>query len=322
MKGIRIHHYGNSDVLGLEELPDAPPGPGQALVKLKACGVNFIDIYQRRGIYPVPLPCILGLEGSGVVEQVGEKTTMVKVGDRVAFAGIPGAYATHLGVPADRLVLLPDSLAFEQGAAAMLQGMTAHYLSHSTYPIKPGESCLVHAAAGGVGQLLCQMAKMRGAKVFATVSSTDKAKLAKEAGADEVIRYDEKEFDAEVKRLTGGKGVNVVYDGVGKSTYEKSLNSLAVRGMLVLFGQSSGPVPSFDAQILNTKGSLFLTRPSLGHYTATRDELVWRSADVLNWISSGKLKLRIDRTFPLSQAREAHQVLENRETSGKVLLLP
>lgn len=320
MRGIRIENYGGAEALKLEEIKLQAPGPGQALVKIKAAGVNFIDVYERKGLYKNPLPYAPGREGAGVVEQVGSGAGALKPGDRVAWAGIAGSYATHLLAPADRLVPLPEALSFEQGAACMLQGMTAHYLAYSAYPLKPGDSCLVHAAAGGVGALLCQMAKRIGAVVYGTVSTEEKAKIAKEAGADETIFYTRVNFDEEVKRLTGGKGVNVVYDSVGIDTFEKSLNSLAHRGYLVLFGQSSGPVPPFDPQILNAKGSLFFTRPTLVNYIETRKELLQRAGDVHDWIGEGLLRLRIDRVFPLSRAADAHEELESRRTAGKVIL--
>ena len=322
MKAVRVHQHGGPEVMKLEELPTPAPGPGQARVKIEACGVNFIDIYQRTGLYKGAFPFTLGLEGAGTVEAAGPDVKEVKVGDRVAWTGVPGSYATHNVIPADRLVVLPTKLSFQDGAAAMLQGMTAHYLSHATYPLKPGDSCLVHAAAGGVGLLLCQMAKMRGARVIGTVSTEAKAKLAREAGADDVILYTQQDFEAEVKRLTGGKGVNVVYDSVGKDTFDKSLNCLAPRGYLVFFGQSSGPVPPIDPQVLNAKGSVFLTRPGLGNYTGTREELLQRAGDVLGWIASGKLRLRIERSYPLAEAAEAHKALAGRQTTGKVVLLP
>ncbi|MBI2152947.1 MAG: quinone oxidoreductase [Candidatus Rokubacteria bacterium] len=322
MKAIRVKTVGGPDVLTLEDVPDPKPGPGEAVVKLEAAGLNYIDVYYRTGLYKTQLPFTLGLEGGGVVTEVGPNVTEVKVGDRVAYTGVPGAYAQSAAVPAARLVKLPDGLDGKTGAAAMLQGMTAHYLSHTTYPLKSGDWCLVHAAAGGVGLLLCQMAKMRGARVIGTVSTDAKAKLAREAGADEIILYTKQDFEAEVKRITGGAGVRVVYDSVGKTTFDKSLGCLALRGMVALFGQSSGPVTSFDPAVLNQKGSLFLTRPSLFHYTATREELLQRAGDVLGWIKAGKLKLRIDLTLPLAQAAEAHRQLEGRQTTGKVLLIP
>ncbi|MBI3626184.1 MAG: quinone oxidoreductase [Candidatus Rokubacteria bacterium] len=322
MKAIRIHSNGGPEVLTLEEVPDPKPGPSEAVVKIEAAGLNYIDVYYRTGLYKAQLPLTIGVEGAGVVTAVGPEVKEVKVGDRVAYAGVPGAYAQLAAVPAARLVKLPDGLDGKVGAAAMLQGMTAHYLAHTTYPLKSGDWCLVHAAAGGVGLLLCQVAKMRGAWVIGTVSTDAKAKLAREAGADEVIRYTKQDFETEVKRITGGTGVHVVYDAVGKTTFDKSLNCLRMRGMLVLYGQSSGPVPPFDPAILNQKGSLFLTRPSLFHHIATREELLQRAGEVLGWIKSGKLKLRVDLTLPLAQAAEAHRQLEGRQTTGKVLLIP
>ncbi len=322
MKAIRIRANGGPEVLKLEEIPDPTPGPGEAAVKIEAAGLNYIDVYYRTGLYKTQLPFTPGLEGAGVVTAVGANVTEVKVGDRVAYTGVPGAYAQLAVVPAARLVRLPDGVDGKAGAAAMLQGMTAHYLSHTTYPLQSGHWCLVHAAAGGVGLLLCQMAKMRGAKVIGTVSTEAKAKLAREAGADEVILYTQQDFEAEVKRITGGAGVHVVYDAVGKTTFDKSLNCLRIRGMLVHYGQASGPVPPLDPAVLNQKGSLFLTRPSLFHHVATREELLQRAGDVLGWIKSGKLKLRIDLTLSLAQAAEAHRQLEGRQTTGKVLLIP
>jgi NADPH2:quinone reductase len=306
----------------LEELPTPTPGQGQVLVRLEAVGVNFIDVYQRTGLYKGALPFTLGLEGAGMVEAVGPGTTGVRAGQRVAWTGIPGSYATHALVPADRLVELPEGLDGRAGAAAMLQGMTAHYLAHTTYPLKRGDACLVHAAAGGVGLLLCQMAKRAGARVIGTVSTEEKARLAREAGADEVILYTQQDFEAEVKRLTGGKGLQVVYDSVGRDTFEKGLGCLAPRGYMVLYGQSSGPVAPLDPQVLNAKGSLFLTRPNLFHYTASREELVHRAGEVLGWIQKGQLKLRVGATFPLAEAAHAHRELEGRRTTGKVLLIP
>lgn len=323
MKAIRVHTTGGPEVLQFEEIPDPVPGEDQALVRIEAIGVNFIDTYHRTGLYKVPsLPFTLGQEAAGTVEAVGPGVSGIAPGDRVAYTGVMGAYAEKAAVPADRLVKLPEGLSARDGAAAMLQGMTAHYLALSTYPLKAGDTCLIHAGAGGVGLLLCQIAKLRGARVLATTSTEDKARLAREAGADEVIRYTEQDFAAEVRRLTDGRGVQVVYDGVGKATFDKSLDSLARRGMMVLFGQSSGPVPPFDPAILNTKGSVYLTRPSLFHYIATREELEARAADVLGWIRDGKLKLRIGKEFPLREAAEAHRALEGRQTTGKVLLLP
>ena len=322
MRAIRIQQFGGPEAMGLEELPTPKPGDGQALVRIEAAGVNFIDVYQRTGLYKNPLPYGLGLEGAGVVEAVGGGVTTVRVGDRVAWTGIPGSYATHNVVPADKLVTLPAGVDARAGASAMLQGMTAHYLAHSTYPLKAGDTCVVHAAAGGVGLLLCQMAKRAGARVIGTVSTEEKAKLAREAGAHDVILYTRQDFETEVKRLTGGKGVQVIYDSVGKDTFEKGFNCLAMRGYMVLYGASSGPVAPLDPQALNAKGSLFLTRPSLFHYTATREDLAKRAGDVLGWIQKGELKLRIGATFPLAEAAKAHQDLEGRRTTGKVLLIP
>jgi NADPH:quinone reductase len=322
MRAIRIQQFGGPEAMGLEELPTPKPGDGQALVRIEGAGVNFIDVYQRTGLYKNPLPYGLGLEGAGVVEAVGGGVTTVRVGDRVAWTGIPGSYATHNVVPADKLVTLPAGVGARAGASAMLQGMTAHYLAHSTYPLKAGDTCVVHAAAGGVGLLLCQMATRAGARVIGTVSTEEKAKLAREAGAHDVILYTRQDFEAEVKRLTGGKGVQVIYDSVGKDTFEKGFNCLAMRGYMVLYGASSGPVGPLDPQVLNAKGSLFLTRPSLFHYTASREELVKRAGDVLGWIQKGELKLRIGATFPLAEAAKAHQDLEGRRTTGKVLLIP
>ena len=322
MHAIRIRQFGGPEAMGLEELPTPKPGDGQALVRIEAAGVNFIDVYQRTGLYKNPLPYGLGLEGAGVVEAVGAGVTTVRVGDRVAWTGIPGSYATHNVVPADKLVTLPAGVDARAGASAMLQGMTAHYLAHSTYPLKAGDTCVVHAAAGGVGLLLCQMANRAGARVIGTVSTEEKAKLAREAGAHDVILYTRQDFEAEVKRLTGGKGVQVIYDSVGKDTFEKGFNCLAMRGYMVLYGASSGPVGPLDPQVLNAKGSLFLTRPSLFHYTTTREDLAKRAGDVLGWIQKGELKLRIGATFPLAEAAKAHQDLEGRRTTGKVLLIP
>lgn len=320
MKIIQVPEPGGPENMKLVEVPKPSPGPGQALVRLAASGVNFIDVYFRIGLYKADLPITIGNEGAGTVEAVGSGVTDVKPGDRVAYAMARGSYAEYAVVPAAQLVPIPEGVDFQTAAAAMLQGMTAHYLTHSTFPLKKGDTCLVHAAAGGAGGLTVQMAKMLGARVFGTVSTEEKARIARGHGADEVIRYTEQDFEAEVKRLTDGRGVDVVYDSVGKTTFDKSLNSLRPRGMLVLFGQSSGPVPAFDPNILNAKGSLFLTRPSLAHYIRTRDELLWRAEDVLNWIASGKLKLRIDRAFPLADAAEAHRALEGRHTAGKLVL--
>ena len=322
MKAIRVHTPGGPEALRYEEIERAAPGPSQVLVKIEAAGVNFIDIYQRTGHYKVPLPVTLGQEAAGTVSAVGPGVAEPKVGERVAYASLLGAYAEYAVVPADRVVVLPDGVSTKQGAAVMLQGMTAHYLATSTYALKPGDACLAHAAAGGVGLLLCQIAKLRGARVLGTVSTREKAALARGAGADEVILYTGQDFETEVRRLTNGAGLQVIYDSVGKTTFEKGLNCLAPRGMMVLYGQSSGPVGPFDPQVLSQKGSLFLTRPTLAHYTATRAELLGRAGEVLGWIKSGKLTVRIERELPLAQAAEAHRLLEGRKTTGKVLLIP
>jgi NADPH:quinone reductase len=322
MKAVRVHTPGGVEALQYEDVATPTPKAGETLVKIEAVGVNFIDIYIRSGLYKNPLPLTLGQEGAGTVEAVGANVTEVQVGDRVAYSGTSGSYAEYAVVPAARLVKIPDGLNAQDAAAAMLQGMTAHYLAHTTYPLKAGDTALVHAAAGGVGLLLVQMAKRRGARVFGTVSTEDKAKLAKEAGADEVILYTQQDFEAEVKRLTNGRGLQVIYDSVAKTTFEKGLNCLAPRGYMVLYGQSSGPVPPFDLAQLGAKGSLFVTRPGLAHYTLTREELLQRSGDVLGWIRTGLLKLRIDQTFPLKDAAEAHRRLEGRLSTGKLLLVP
>jgi NADPH2:quinone reductase len=322
MKAIRITETGGPEVMGLEDLPTPEPQAGQLLVRVEAAGVNYLDTYHRSGQYKIALPYAMGQEGAGVVDAVGPGVTGIHAGARVAWTMVPGSYATHVLVPADRAVPLPDGISSQQGAAAMLQGMTAHYLATSTFPLRGGDACLVHAGAGGVGLLLTQVAKRIGARVFTTVSTEEKAKLSREAGADEVIRYTSDDFREAVRRLTSGAGVRVVYDSVGRDTFEKSLDCLAPRGMLVLFGQSSGAVPPFDAQVLSAKGSLFLTRPTLAHYTATREELLARARDVFAWIADGSLKLRIGATFPLAEAARAHEELQGRRTTGKVLLLP
>ncbi len=322
MKAVRVHAPGGPEALKYEDVPEPTPKAGEAVVKIDAAGLNYIDVYQRSGLYKLDLPLTLGLEAGGTVTAVGAGVTEVKVGDKVAYTGVPGAYAQYAAVPAQRLVVLPPGLQPKQGAAAMLQGMTAHYLACSTYPLKTGDTCLVHAAAGGVGLLLCQIARIRGARVIGTVSTDEKTKLAREAGADQVILYTKQDFEFEVKRITGGKGLQVVYDSVGKTTFDKGFNCLAPRGMMVLYGQSSGPIGAFDPQVLNQKGSLFLTRPSLGHYTATREELQQRAGEVLGWIRDGKLKLRTELEFPLKDVAEAHRALEGRKTTGKVLLIP
>ena len=322
MKAVRVHAPGGPEVLTYEDVPEPQPKAGEAIVKVDAAGLNYIDVYYRSGLYKAELPMTLGLEAGGAVTAVGPNVTEVKVGDKVAYTGVAGAYAQYAAVPAQRLVVLPAGVSTKQGAAAMLQGMTAHYLACSTYPLKKGDTCLIHAAAGGVGLLLCQIAKMRGARVIGTVSTEDKAKLAREAGADEVILYTTQDFEAEGKRLTSGRGVQVVYDSVGKTTFEKGLSCLAPRGLMALYGQSSGPIGTFDPQVLNQKGSLFLTRPSLGHHVATREELLQRAGEVLGWIRDGKLRLRTEFEFPLKDAAEAHRALEGRKTTGKVLLIP
>jgi NADPH2:quinone reductase len=306
----------------LVDLPQPVPGPGQALVKIAASGVNFIDVYFRAGLYKVELPATLGSEAAGTVESVGAGVTEFAPGDRVAYAMARGSYAEYAVVPAAQLVKIPAAIDFQTAAAAMLQGMTAHYLTHSTFALKSGDTCLVHAAAGGAGLLLVQMAHRIGARVFGTVSTEAKAQLARQAGADEIIFYTQQDFEAEVRRLTGGRGVDVVYDSVGATTFAKSLGCLRPRGMLALFGQSSGPVAPFDPNILNAKGSLFLTRPGLVHHLLTREELLWRAGDVLGWTASGKLKPRIDRAYPLADAAAAHRDLEARRTAGKLLLIP
>jgi len=322
MKAIRVHAPGGPEALRYEDVPRPTPGPGQVLVRIEAAGLNFIDVYQRNGHYKVPVPFTLGQEAAGNVAAVGSGVAEPNVGARVAYTTILGAYAEYAVVPADRVVVLPDGVSTKQGAAAMLQGLTAHYLATSTYPLKSGDACLVHAAAGGVGLLLCQVAALRGARVVGTVSTREKAALARAAGAADVILYTEQDFEAEVKRLLGGAGLQVIYDSVGKTTFEKGLNCLAARGMMVLYGQSSGPVGPFDPQVLNQKGSLFLTRPTLAHHILTRAELVARAGEVLGWIESGKLQVRIERELPLAQAAEAHRLLEGRKTTGKVLLVP
>jgi NADPH2:quinone reductase len=322
MKAIQVKQVGGPEAMELVDLPVPGPQPNGAVVKLAASGVNFIDVYFREGRYKAPLPFVLGQEGAGVVTAVGAEVNSFKVGDRVAWSGLLGSYAEYAAVPADRLVPVPYAVSDQQAAAAMLQGMTAQYLTHSTYPLKQGETALVHAAAGGVGLLLVQMAHNIGARVIATVSTEEKAKLAREAGADEVILYTQADFEVETKRLTGGKGVDVVYDSVGKTTFEKGLNILRPRGMMVLFGGSSGAVPPFDLIALSQKGSLYVTRPTLHHYTATRKELEARSSDVFGMIAAGKLKLRIEHIYPLSEVQQAHRDIEGRKTTGKLLLIP
>jgi NADPH:quinone reductase len=323
VKAVRVHATGGPEVLQLEAVPTPSPGPGEVLIQVEAAGVNFIDLYQRAGAYKLATPFVPGQEAAGRIAALGARVTGFTVGDRVAcyYAGL-GAYAEYAIAPADKVVPLPPGVTTAQGAAVMLQGMTAHYLACTTYPLRPGDTCLVHAAAGGVGLMLCQLAKRRGARVIGTVSTAAKEALAREAGADEVIRYTETDFAIEVKRLTGGKGVQVVYDSVGKTTFTAGLGCIAPRGMMVLFGQSSGAVEPLDPQVLNHRGSLFLTRPTLGHYVATRAELEQRSGDLFRWMREGSLRVRIDREFPLARAAEAHAALAGRETTGKVLLVP
>jgi len=322
MKAIRIEAFGGPEVLRLVEISDLQPARGQLLVRVEAAGVNYIDVYQRTGLYPNPLPFTLGLEGAGVVLEVGSAVAGFEVGDRVAWANVPGGYAELALVPAESAVLIPAGLELQAAAALMLQGMTAQYLCTSTYPLRAGDTCLVHAAAGGVGLLLVQMAKKRGARVIGTVSTEEKARLAREAGADDVVQYTREDFLDAVRRLTQGRGVQVVYDSVGKTTAEKSLDCLAPRGMMVFFGNASGPAPPVDPLTLSRKGSLFLTRPTLGHYIADRASLEARAGEVLADAAAGRLKVRIDRSYPLAQAGEAHRVLEARQTSGKILLVP
>lgn len=322
MKAIRIHEFGGPEVLRIEDVPVPQVGPGQALIKISAIGVNYLDIYHRTGVYPLPLPLTPGTEAAGTIAALGEGVSDLAAGQRVAYAGPIGAYAEYAVVPAARLVPLPDNTSDEQGAAALLQGMTAHYLVDGTFPVKVGDRVLVHAAAGGVGQLLVQMAKQRGAQVFGTVSTEEKAAQVRALGADEVILYTTQNFEAEVKRLTDGRGVDVVYDSVGRDTFEQSLNSLRPRGMMVLFGQSSGVVPPIDPNILQHKGSLFLTRPTLGHYTATREELLFRAGAVFDAVADGSLKLQIAQSYPLAGAAQAQRDLAARTTAGKLLLIP
>ena len=317
MKAVYVEKPGGPENLIYGDIPAPSPGPGQALVKIAATGVNYIDVYFRTGLYPAGAPpIVLGSEAAGTVEALGPEVSNVRPGARVAYAMPRGSYAEYAVVPAWQLVKIPDSVDFQTAAAAMLQGMTAHYLTHSTYALKAGDSCLIHAAAGGVGLLLVQMAKMLGARVVATVGNEEKAAQAKAAGADEAVIYTKDDFTAKAK------GMHVVYDSVGKSTFMQSLDCLRPRGLMVSYGNASGPVPDFSPLILSQKGSLFLTRPSLAHYTQTPEELNWRAGDVLNWIAQGKLKLHIHKVYPLAQAAQAHRDLESRKTSGKLLLVP
>ncbi len=322
MKAIQIHSTGGPEVLELVDLPIPEPGAGQVLMRIEATGVNFIEVYFRKGVYKAALPITLGSEAAGTVEELGPGVTGFAAGDAVVSTAVMGSYAEYGLVPAAQLVKIPKGVTMEQAAAVILQGMTAHYLALSTFPLKAGDTALIHAGAGGVGLLLTQIAKRIGARVITTVSTKAKAELSREAGASDVILYTEQDFEAEVKRLTNGKGVDVVYDSVGKTTFDQSLNCLHPRGMMVLFGASSGPVPPFDPILLNSKGSLFLTRPTLWHYIATRAELEWRAGDVLGWVAKGELKLRSEFTYPLANAAQAQIDLEGRKTTGKILLVP
>ena len=322
MQAIQVQTPGGPEALQLVNLPVPIPKPNEAVIKISAAGVNFVDVYFREGRYSTPLPFVAGQEASGIVSDVGHEVKSLKPGDRVAYTGILGGYAEYAAVPANRVIHVPAGITDQQAAAAMLQGMTAHYLVNSSYPLKKGETALIHAAAGGVGLLLVQMARNIGARVIGTAGSEDKANLAREAGADEVILYDRQDFEAETKRITEGKGVHVIYDGVGKSTFDKDLNILRPRGYLILFGAASGPVPPFDPVKLSKKGSLFLSRPTLVNYIATREELELRAADVFSMISAGKLKLRVEHVYRLREAQQAHRDLEGRKTTGKLLLIP
>jgi len=322
VKAIRVHTSGGPEVLRVEEVSVPEPGPGQVVIRVEAAGVNFIDVYQRKGLYPTPLPFTPGREVAGIVERVGDGVTTCRAGDRVVSENLAGGYAEYALAAAERVVPLPDGIGSRLGAAAMLQGLTAHYLATDTYPLHAGDTCLVHAAAGGVGLLLCQIARRLGARVIGTVGTEEKARMAREAGAHEVILYTRDDFEAETKRLTGGAGVQVVYDSVGRTTFLKGLDCLATRGMMVLYGQSSGPVAPLDPQLLNQKGSLFLTRPTLAHYLLTREALLQRAEEVLGWVANGSLIVRIGREFALAAAAEAHTELEGRRTTGKVLLIP
>ena len=322
MKAVRVEQFGGSEALKVQDVPLPEPGEGEARVKIEVIGVNFLDIYQRIGRYQGSLPFTLGQEAAGIVEAIGPNVTEIKPGDRVAYASVQGSYAEYAIVPAWRLILIPPSVDGQQAAAAMVQGLTAHYLAFSTYSIKAGEIALVHAAGGGTGQMLVQVAKRCGARVIGTVSTEEKARMAREAGADDIILYTQTDFESEVKRLTNNAGVDVVYDSVGKDTFDKSLNCLRRRGYMVLYGASSGPVPPVDPQILNAKGSLYLTRPYIGHYTADRAELLERANDVFGWLAVGELKVQIDKIFPLIEVAEAHRYLEGRQSKGKILLIP
>jgi NADPH2:quinone reductase len=322
MKAVFVTEFGGVEKLRYEDLPAPVPGDGQALVRIHSIGVNFIDIYYRTGLYPAPPPVVLGMEAAGVVERVAPGVREVKPGDRVAWAMHRGAYAEYAAVPSWLLVPIPDELDFQSAAASLLQGMTAHYLTHSTWPLKEGDTCLVHAAAGGTGRWIVAAARIRGARVIGTTSTPEKAKIAREAGCDEVILYTEEDFEYEARRLTAMRGVDVVYDSVGAATWDKSLGSLRPRGMMVSFGNASGAVPAFQPLILSQKGSLFLTRPTLMHYCATRDELLWRAGDVFRWLIDGQFQLRIDKVYKLSEAGQAQADLASRKTAGKLLLAP
>jgi NADPH2:quinone reductase len=321
-RAIRIEKTGGPEVMKFAEVEVPKPDKGQAVVRIEAAGVNFIDIYQRSGLYKLDLPFSLGQEGAGVVEAIGPDVTEVRLGQRVAWTGVMGACATHALVPAARLVVVPEGVSSKTAAAVMLQGMTAHYLTHDTFPLRPGHECLIHAAAGGVGLLFCQMARKLGARVIGTAGTAEKAQLARKAGASEVIEYRTADFEAEVKRLTDGKGVHVVYDSVGKDTFDKSLKSLRLRGMLVLFGASSGPVPPLDVQRLAAGGSLYLTRPTLQSYIVTREELLARAGAVLGMVQKGELEVKIEAEIPLAEAAKAHELLASRKTTGKIVLVP
>lgn len=322
MKAIRVNEHGGPKVLSHEDVDKPEAAEGEILIEVEASGINYIDTYQRSGLYGIDLPATLGLEAAGTVVAVGPDCERFKAGDRVAYTNVLGAYAEYAAVPEDKAVALPAAVSFDQGAAAMLQGCTAHYLCKSTYSVKAGDRCLIHAAAGGVGLLLIQMVKMMGAEVIGTCSTEEKAELAREAGADEVILYSEQDFEKEVKRLTDGEGVNVVYDSVGKSTFEKSIDCLSRFGTMVLYGNASGPVTEFNPASLGAKGSLYLTRPTLFDYLASREDLERRSGDLFRWIGDGKLSLRLEHHYPLAEARQAHEDLEARKTTGKILLKP
>ena len=322
MKAVRVKEYGGPEVMSYEDVDMPELGDTDVLVKVQASGINYIDTYQRSGLYQIPLPATLGLEAAGTVQEVGSEVTRFSAGDRVAYTSVPGAYADYAAVPQDKLVGIPEGVSFNQGAAAMLQGCTAHYLCKSTYPVKAGDRCLIHAAAGGVGLLLIQMVKNAGGFVIGTCSTEEKADLARAAGADEVILYTEQDFEAEVKRITDGAGVNVAYDSVGKATFEKSIDCLAPLGYMVLYGNTSGPVTEFNPATLGPKGSLFLTRPTLFAYTADRQSLEWRTRDIFQWIDDGSLSLRIEHFFTLADVQDAHRALEGRQTTGKVILTP